>query len=85
MLPATIQDDIVVTKRLGLRSIVELFDLIALLTYRNYLWVNRLCIVQDDYESKDEMLKTMSSVNALANITIVAASGSSAESGLSGI
>lgn len=50
-----------------------------------YLWVDRLCIVQDDIEAKHAQIHNMGSIYANAYFTIVAALGTSADNGLRGI
>jgi hypothetical protein len=68
-LPSTVRDAIYFTKLMGER----------------YLWVDRLCIVQDDYEHKEEQLGIMSSIYANSYFTIVAADGDDANYGLRGV
>ncbi|KAH7095119.1 heterokaryon incompatibility protein-domain-containing protein [Paraphoma chrysanthemicola] len=62
MLPSTIRVAIGLTKSLGLR----------------YLWVDRLCIIQDDVDRKMSLLRVMPFIYANAHFTIVAAEGSDA-------
>ncbi|CAG8957069.1 hypothetical protein HYFRA_00009270 [Hymenoscyphus fraxineus] len=50
-----------------------------------YLWVDTLCIVQDDLESKSYWIAEMASVYRRALVTILAASGEDANAGLPGI
>lgn len=69
ILPRTIDDAIEITRRLGLR----------------YLWVDSLCIVQDDDADKLEFIPQMASIYGLAEITIICSSGLSADAGLPGI
>ncbi|KAH6676799.1 heterokaryon incompatibility protein-domain-containing protein, partial [Halenospora varia] len=69
-LPRTIRDAILLTGCLGYR----------------YLWVDALCIIQDDPQS--EKIKHLDKMDAIYNcseVTIVAASGRHADSGLPGI
>jgi hypothetical protein len=66
--PATIRDAITLVRRIGER----------------YLWVDALCIVQDDPTSKEAQLSQMGLVYAQAAFTIVAA-GTDADAGLPGI
>ncbi|RYP26262.1 hypothetical protein DL767_008112 [Monosporascus sp. MG133] len=66
-LPATIRDAVTVTRQLGVR----------------YMWVDALCIRQDDEEHKALQIEQMASVYASAFLTIVAAAGDHADSGLS--
>lgn len=54
------------------------------LTGQRHLWVDRVCIVQDDYEPKQQHLEAMAETYAKAEFTIVAADGSDANHGLSG-
>ncbi|KAF2239900.1 HET-domain-containing protein [Viridothelium virens] len=67
-LPKTISNALEVTKALGYR----------------YLWVDALCIVQDDDVSKKRMIESMDSVYGNSAITLVAATGEHADAGLSG-
>ncbi|QDS75313.1 hypothetical protein FKW77_001554 [Venturia effusa] len=50
-----------------------------------YLWVDCLCIVQDDTDNLTHQLQSMASIYASAYVTIVAATGSNADHGLKGI
>jgi hypothetical protein len=68
-LPLTVRDAIYFTKLMGER----------------YLWVDRLCIIQDDNEQKAVQLSWMSSIYANSYFTIVAADGSDANYGLRGV
>jgi hypothetical protein len=68
-LPRTIQDAILVTRQLGHR----------------YLWIDSLCIVQDDVEFKSKIIDKMDLVYENAFMTLIAASGSDSNSGLPGI
>lgn len=47
-----------------------------------YLWIDQLCIVQDDEENKAMHIQRMDSIYANASITIVAADGDHADHGL---
>ena len=67
-LPSTIADAMHLTKLLGCR----------------YLWVDALCIVQDDPEDLNSIITVMDSVYALATLTICAAGGD-AQFGLRGL
>lgn len=64
-LPQTIKDGIQVTKRLGLR----------------YLWVDSLCIVQDDEEDKIREIPRMSQIYSSAYVTISAATAATCRDG----
>lgn len=65
-LPKTISDSIKVCRMIGLK----------------YLWVDSLCIVQDDPLAVQEQINNMSLVYSQAYLTIVAASGDDCDSGL---
>lgn len=65
-LPRTIGDAVTLCSRLGIR----------------YLWVDSLCIVQDDPESQGEQLRAMGSVYGKAYLTIVALRSEHAHSGI---
>jgi hypothetical protein len=60
LLPKTIQDGIVVTHELGLC----------------YLWLDALCIVQDDEQEKAREISTMNRIFSEAEVTIAAARAS---------
>ncbi|KAG0570071.1 hypothetical protein KC19_6G136600 [Ceratodon purpureus] len=66
---STIHDAIEVTKCLG----------------EQYLWVDCLCIKQDDSADQGKFILQMDSIYAYASVTIVAASGGNADAGLPGI
>jgi Heterokaryon incompatibility protein (HET) len=67
-LPQTIADAVELTKTLGYK----------------FLWVDSLCIVQDADKEKLELIELMDVIYNNADVTIVAASGDTAQSGLSG-
>ena len=50
-----------------------------------YLWVDSLCIVQDEEDTKQLYLNSMASIYTNAYFTIVAADGENANYGLRGI
>jgi len=50
-----------------------------------YLWADALCIVQDDPEGKMDAIRNMDIVYGHALLTIIAASGQSADEGLPGV
>lgn len=66
--PATIQDAIILARRLNIR----------------FLWVDRLCIVQDDAASIQSNIAQMASIYAQSYFTIIATEGDS-EVGILGI
>lgn len=68
-LPKTISDAIKVCRMIGLQ----------------YLWVDSLCIVQDDPPAVQEQINNMSLVYSQAYLTIVAASGDDCDSGLASV
>jgi len=51
----------------------------------SYLWVDSLCMVQDDTDAKDAEMENMSAKFANADVTIIAQIGSNAYSGLPGL
>jgi len=67
-LPQTIRDAMQVTKTLGYR----------------YLWVDRLCIIQDDQVQKPKNITAMAGIYSNASMTIIADNGDDAQ-GLPGI
>jgi hypothetical protein len=50
-----------------------------------YLWIDRICIVQDDAEEKQEIIRLMNLVYENAFITLFAASSKDANAGLPGV
>ena len=64
-LPATIQDAVIVTRKLGLR----------------YLWVDALCIFQDSTSDKDVEIAKMDQIYQNARLTISAASAERCQDG----
>lgn len=65
----TINDAVELCRRLGMR----------------YLWVDALCIIQNDHNDKADQLKAMGHIYRCASFTIVAASGEDAGAGLPGL
>jgi hypothetical protein len=68
-LPRTIVDAIEAVERLG----------------EQFLWVDALCITQDDLPEKPDLIPRMDFIYSKALLTIIAAAGSDANSGLPGI
>jgi len=68
-IPKTISDAILLVNLLGER----------------YLWIDALCIVQDDNASKQIMIDRMHIVYQNAFLTLIAATGADANSGLPGV
>ncbi|CCX15891.1 Similar to hypothetical protein SERLADRAFT_417313 [Serpula lacrymans var. lacrymans S7.9]; acc. no. EGO21914 [Pyronema omphalodes CBS 100304] len=68
-LPQTIQDAISLVASIGER----------------YLWIDSMCIIQDDDSNKQEQIEQMDRVYGSALFTIVAAAGNSCHAGLPGI
>jgi hypothetical protein len=68
-IPRTILDAIALTGAMGLR----------------YLWVDRLCIIQDEPTHLTEQLQQMASIYANSDFTIIAADGYDANYGLRGV
>ena len=68
-LPQTIRDAINITRSLAIR----------------YLWVDALCIVQDDSIDKQDQICKMDAIYIGAHFTIVAACGADSRAGLPGV
>lgn len=66
------------------RTIRDSIELVKLLGER-YLWVDALCIVQDDGASKHHQITNMSSIYAAAKLTIISAQAADAWHGLRGL
>lgn len=68
-MPQAISDGIWLARKLGIKL----------------LWVDRFCIVQDDDAEREEYLRNMGHVFANAYLTVVAAAGDNADTGLSAL
>jgi hypothetical protein len=66
------------------RTIRETIELLRLLKER-YLWVDSLCLVQDDSDDMRKGIDNMASIYSRASFTVVAAAGMNANSGLPGL
>jgi hypothetical protein len=66
------------------RTISDAIKLVDLLGER-YLWVDALCIIQDDSISKQSMIERMHVIYQNALLTVFAATGSDANAGLPGV
>lgn len=66
------------------KTIRQSMQLVAFLGER-YLWVDRLCIVQDDDTHLDHQIRIMASIYHQAHVTIVAAAGWDCDAGFRGI
>ncbi|KAJ8121973.1 hypothetical protein ONZ43_g1710 [Nemania bipapillata] len=66
------------------RTIRDVISVLRLLDER-YLWVDRLCIVQDDDKDKEKHINNMASIYSNACMTLVVATGVGADYGLRGI
>lgn len=66
------------------QTIVDAVELCRMLGIQ-YLWVDALCIIQDDDNDKAEQLKAMGHIYRCASFTIVAASGQDSGAGLPGL
>jgi hypothetical protein len=65
------------------RTISEAIDVTASLGLR-YLWVDSLCIVQDEEKLKHRLIESMTTIYGHAQVTLAAVTGTSANDGLSG-
>ncbi|KAF4119990.1 Heterokaryon incompatibility protein (HET) [Geosmithia morbida] len=68
-LPQTIIDAMEFSRRIGMR----------------YLWIDTLCIVQDDPTDKCFLIQAMDSIYGIATVTYIAVSGGNADAGLRGV
>lgn len=66
------------------KTIRDAIQLVTLLGER-YLWVDSLCICQDDPKHKMDQIRNMGNIYGMALFTVVAAYGDNANSGLPGV
>jgi hypothetical protein len=66
------------------RTIRDAIRVTSILRER-YLWVDSLCIIQDDEDSRQSQLNQMCAIYAHASITLVAADGADCQYGLRGL
>ena len=64
-----------------IRHAMALTDLLG----QRYLWVDALCIVQDDHQKKQAELDKMSAIYYNAELTVIAGNGGSSDHGLLGL
>jgi hypothetical protein len=69
LVPSPLLDSILLVEQLGER----------------FLWIDRLCIMQDDEETKLQEINGMGRVYGNAFLAIIAATGDNAEAGLQGV
>jgi hypothetical protein len=72
------------TQRALPQTILDVMKLVSSLGGK-YLWVDRFCILQDDEVDKALQIPRMDSIYSLAELTIIAASGSDAHVGVAGL
>lgn len=66
------------------RTIFDAIDLVSKMDEK-YLWVDALCLIQDDEEDMKAGIQIMDSIYQGSFLTIIAASGADANSGLPGL
>lgn len=66
------------------QTIRDAIHLVQMIGYR-YIWVDALCIVQDDSESRHDQISQMHEIYRHADLTIVAADGDNCSGGLPGV
>lgn len=66
------------------RTVSDSIQLTAILGER-YIWIDSLCIIQDNDDFKNDQIKAMASIYSNASFTIVAANGENSDAGLHGI
>lgn len=77
------QDDRITRDRIP-HTIADSIALCQSIGYR-YLWVDSLCIIQDNLEEKTRLIHGMDGIYENASLTIVALSGCDSDAGLAGI
>jgi hypothetical protein len=65
------------------KIICDAIEVIKTLEY-HHLWVESICIVQDDESKKSRIINNLDSSYSLEDLTNIAAAGNSATAGLSG-
>ncbi|KAF3770869.1 HET-domain-containing protein, partial [Cryphonectria parasitica EP155] len=65
-------------------TVLDAMKIVQLLDER-YIWVDALCIVQDDWDQKEAEINNMADIYSDATLTIVAAQGAGAMTGMRGI
>jgi hypothetical protein len=81
---ATLRKDGALADSTTLATIRDAIELVKGVGER-YLWIDALCIIQDDPLAKQAQLAQMGLIYSLATFTIVAAAGNDAKAGLPGI
>ncbi|KAH7068234.1 heterokaryon incompatibility protein-domain-containing protein [Paraphoma chrysanthemicola] len=66
------------------KTIKHAMEVVRILGER-YIWIDALCIVQDDEAGKDAEIRNMGGIYARSKFTIVAAGGEHADAGLDGL
>ncbi|KAK3312637.1 heterokaryon incompatibility protein-domain-containing protein [Apodospora peruviana] len=66
------------------KTVSDAIEAVRLLGYR-YIWVDALCIIQDDKADKHDQILRMDAIYRNASLSIAAASGDHADSGLPGM
>ena len=66
------------------RTIIDSMELVRMLGLR-YLWVDALCIVQDDLDDKSYQIEKMATIYMSAFLSIQAAAGKDSNTGLPGL
>ena len=89
--PVLVQDSVLQCSSLGglrdlviPRTISDAIQLVKDIGYR-YLWVDSLCIVQDDNRDKQRQIPIMDSIYSNAGLVIIVAANSHASAGIPGI